>query len=99
MYALRTIAARRAPFAAVSQRAAFSSSRVLLAGKESKLRMSTTARCLRGRANKPDTEGRADEAEELKQKQLNNQKEGKGKWEEGLASDSESIVRINPALV
>ena len=34
------------------------------------------------------------EAEELKQKQLKNQKEGKGKWEEGLASDSESIVRI-----
>ena len=43
---------------------------------------------------RPDTEGRANEAEELKQKQLKNQKEGKGKWEEGLASDSESIVRI-----
>lgn len=42
----------------------------------------------------PDTEGRADEAEQLKQQQLKNQKEGKGKWEEGLASDSESIVRI-----
>ena len=41
---------------------------------------------------RPDTEGRANEAEELKQKQLRNQKEGKGKWEEGLASDSESAV-------
>lgn len=42
-----------------------------------------------------DTEGRADEAEQLKQEQLKNQKEGKGKWEEGLASDSESIVRVS----
>ena len=40
-----------------------------------------------------DTEGRADEVEEIKQAQLKKQKEGKGEWEEGLASDSESIVR------
>lgn len=43
---------------------------------------------------RPDTEGRANEAEELKQEQLKKQKDGKGHWEEGLASDSESIVRI-----
>jgi len=50
---------------------------------------------LRGRTlTRPDTEGRADEAEKLKDQQLKNQKDGKGKWEEGLASDSESIVRI-----
>lgn len=50
---------------------------------------------LRGRRlTQPDSEGRADEAEKLKQQQLKNQKEGKGKWEEGLASDSESIVRV-----
>lgn len=46
-----------------------------------------------------DTEGRADEAEKLKQKQLKNQKEGKGQWEEGLASDSESIVRISCVIL
>lgn len=40
-----------------------------------------------------DTEGRADEVEDIKQAQLKKQKEGKGEWEEGLASDSESIVR------
>jgi hypothetical protein len=39
-----------------------------------------------------DTEGRADEVEELKQDQAKKQKEGKGHWEDGLASDSESIV-------
>lgn len=39
-----------------------------------------------------DTEGRADEVEEIKQAQLKKQKEGKGEWEEGLASESESIV-------
>jgi hypothetical protein len=42
-----------------------------------------------------DTEGRGKETEELKQEQLKKQKEGKGHWEEGLASDSESIVRIS----
>ena len=39
-----------------------------------------------------DTEGRAEEVEEMKQAQLKKQKEGKGQWEDGLASDSESIV-------
>jgi hypothetical protein len=40
-----------------------------------------------------DTEGRADEVEDLKQAHLKKQQEGKGHWEDGLASDSESIVR------
>ncbi|KAJ4336507.1 hypothetical protein N0V87_005371 [Didymella glomerata] len=81
MNSVRSIAARRAPFVSVGtvQRAAFSQSIARCAGKESKLH----------------TEGRADEAEELKQKQLKNQKDGKGKWEEGLASDSESIVKAD----
>ncbi|KAG9199782.1 hypothetical protein G6514_007895 [Epicoccum nigrum] len=80
MYSTRCIA-RRAPFASIAsvQRAAFSQSIARSAGKESKLH----------------TEGRANEAEELKQQQLKNQKEGKGKWEEGLASDSESIVKAD----
>ncbi|KAH6615045.1 hypothetical protein C7974DRAFT_379928 [Boeremia exigua] len=80
MYSIRSIA-RRAPFVSAGhvQRAAFSQSIARSAGKESKLH----------------TEGRADEAEQLKQQQLKNQKEGKGKWEEGLASDSESIVKAD----
>ncbi|KAJ4404894.1 hypothetical protein N0V91_005630 [Didymella pomorum] len=81
MNSVRSIVARRAPFVSVGtvQRAAFSQSIARCVGKETKLH----------------TEGRADEAEELKQKQLKNQKEGKGKWEEGLASDSESIVKAD----
>ena len=39
-----------------------------------------------------DNEGRADEVERKKQDLLKKQKEGKADWEEGLASDSESIV-------
>lgn len=35
-----------------------------------------------------------EEAEQLKQQQLKEQKEGKGKWHEGLASDSESAVSL-----
>ncbi|KAJ4332005.1 hypothetical protein N0V95_009762 [Ascochyta clinopodiicola] len=81
MFSVRSIAARRAPFVSVGtfQRAAFSQSIVRCAGKETKLH----------------TEGRADEAEALKQKQLKNQKEGKQHWEEGLASDSESIIKAD----
>jgi hypothetical protein len=45
-----------------------------------------------------DTEGRAEEVEEIKQAQLKKQKEGKGHWEDGLASDSESIVGLPSAL-
>jgi hypothetical protein len=54
-----------------------------------------TSNSLRGRVTNTaiDTEGRANEAEELKQEQLKKQKEGNQHWEEGLASDSESIVR------
>jgi hypothetical protein len=75
----RSIATRRAPFlsSGIAQRAAFSQSIVRCAGKESKLH----------------TEGRSDEAEALKQDQLQKQKQGKQHWEEGLASDSESIVK------
>ncbi|KAF1924439.1 uncharacterized protein M421DRAFT_278862 [Didymella exigua CBS 183.55] len=81
MYSVRSIVARRAPFVSVGtvQRAAFSQSIARSVGKESKLH----------------TEGRADEAEQLKQQQLKNQKDGKGKWEEGLASDSESIIKAD----
>lgn len=41
-----------------------------------------------------DDEGRAAEVEKTKADQLKKQKEGKGHWEEGLASDSESIVSV-----
>lgn len=40
-------------------------------------------------------EGRADEVQKAKDDQLSKQKEGKGHWEEGLASDSESIVKAD----
>lgn len=40
----------------------------------------------------PDSEGRAEEVEKKKAENLSKQKEGKGHWEEGLASDSESAV-------
>ena len=36
-----------------------------------------------------------EQAEQLKQQQLKEQKEGKGKWHEGLASDSESAVSLD----
>ncbi|KAJ4296452.1 hypothetical protein N0V90_006497 [Kalmusia sp. IMI 367209] len=42
-----------------------------------------------------DDEGRADEVQKKKDEQLSKQKEGKGHWEEGLASDSESIVKAD----
>jgi len=42
-----------------------------------------------------DNEGRAEEVEKKKQEHLNKQKEGKGHWEEQLASDSESAVRLS----
>jgi hypothetical protein len=43
-----------------------------------------------------DTDGRSEEIEKEKQESLKQQKEGKGNWKEGLASDSESIVRLPP---
>jgi hypothetical protein len=58
------------------QRAAFSQSIARTAGKESTLH----------------SENRAEEVEKKKQEQLNKQKQGKGAWEEQLASDSESAV-------
>ncbi|CAO2650641.1 Nn.00g019330.m01.CDS01 [Neocucurbitaria sp. VM-36] len=66
---------------AFTQRAAFSQSIARTAGKESALH----------------SEGRADEVEKKKQDQLSKQKDGKGHWEEGLASDSESIVKADRA--
>ena len=42
-----------------------------------------------------DNEGRAEEVDKKKQEHLNKQKEGKGHWEEQLASDSESAVRLS----
>jgi hypothetical protein len=42
-----------------------------------------------------DSEGRSEEVEKKKQEQLQKQKEGKGHWEEGLASDSESAVCLH----
>ena len=41
-----------------------------------------------------DSENRADEVEKKKAEQLQKQKDGKGHWEEQLASDSESAVRF-----
>jgi hypothetical protein len=41
-----------------------------------------------------DEEGRAEEAERIKNEQIQKQKEGKGEWHEGIASDSESIVSL-----
>jgi hypothetical protein len=46
--------------------------------------------------DKTDSENRGEEVEKKKQEQLQKQKEGKGHWEEQLASDSESIVRQYP---
>jgi hypothetical protein len=40
-----------------------------------------------------------EEAEALKQQQLKEQKDGKGKWHEGLASDSESAVSLAGSFV
>jgi hypothetical protein len=39
-----------------------------------------------------DEEGRAEKAEQIKNEQIQKQKNGKGEWHEGIASDSESIV-------
>jgi hypothetical protein len=45
-------------------------------------------------ANAPtDTDNRAEEVDKKKHEQLQKQKDGKGHWEEQLASDSESAVR------
>ncbi|KAF2833023.1 hypothetical protein CC86DRAFT_376265 [Ophiobolus disseminans] len=62
-----------------TQRAAFSQSIVRCAGKESALH----------------SEGRAEEIEKKKQENLQKQKDGKGHWEEQLASDSESAVKAD----
>ncbi|KAF1968360.1 hypothetical protein BU23DRAFT_558591 [Bimuria novae-zelandiae CBS 107.79] len=82
MSAIRGLAARHTPFA-FSQRmtasAGFHRSALRAAGKESHLH----------------DEGRADEVGKAKDEQLKKVQEGKGHWEEGLASDSESIVKAD----
>ncbi|KAF2032032.1 hypothetical protein EK21DRAFT_99350 [Setomelanomma holmii] len=62
-----------------TQRAAFSQSIARASGKESALH----------------SEGRSEEVEQKKQENLQKQKEGKGHWEEGLASDSESAIKAD----
>ncbi|KAF2639792.1 hypothetical protein P280DRAFT_519180 [Massarina eburnea CBS 473.64] len=81
MSAFRALAARRTPLASygLAQRSGFHSSIVRASGKESTLH----------------NEGRAEEVEDKKQDALKKQKDGKGHWEEGLASDSESIVKAD----
>ncbi|OAL50478.1 hypothetical protein IQ07DRAFT_643739 [Pyrenochaeta sp. DS3sAY3a] len=63
------------------QRAAFSQSIARASGKESTLH----------------SENRAQDVEAKKAEQLRKQKEGKGHWEESLASDSESIIKADRA--
>ncbi|KAF2856019.1 hypothetical protein T440DRAFT_463360 [Plenodomus tracheiphilus IPT5] len=63
----------------IVQRAAFSQSITRAAGKESALH----------------SEGRAEEIETKKQEQLQKQKDGKGHWEEQLASDGEAAVKAD----
>lgn len=65
----------------IVQRAAFSQSITRGAGKESALH----------------NEGRADEVEQKKKELLQKQKEGKGHWEEELASDGEAAVKADRA--
>ncbi|KAI9667424.1 MAG: hypothetical protein M1821_000239 [Bathelium mastoideum] len=67
------------PFASSSPLRSYHVSAVRLAGKESALH----------------DEARPEKAEHYKQKHLQQQKEGKGKWEDELASDSESIVKAD----
>ncbi|KAH0151958.1 hypothetical protein KCU67_g10032, partial [Aureobasidium melanogenum] len=42
-----------------------------------------------------DQEGRAEEADRIKNEQIEKQKQGKGHWHEEIASDSESIVKAD----
>jgi len=80
MSALRTLAARRT-FTSIhiAQRAGIHSSIARRAGKESAL----------------GHEGRAEEIEKEKKDSLEKQKSGKGHWKDGLASDSESIIKAD----
>ncbi|KAL1587574.1 hypothetical protein WHR41_03799 [Cladosporium halotolerans] len=55
----------------------------------------TSAARAAGKESTLHNEGRPDEAEALKQQQLREQKQGQGKWHEGLASDSESAVKAD----
>lgn len=44
-------------------------------------------------------ESRKEEIERTNQEQLREQREGKGEWKQGLASESESVVSANIDLV
>ncbi|GAB7338731.1 hypothetical protein MBLNU457_5445t1 [Dothideomycetes sp. NU457] len=57
----------------------FRTASVLNAGKESTL----------------GQDGRAEEADRIKNEQVQKQREGKGHWHEEIASDSESIVKAD----
>lgn len=104
MSALRALASRSTPRAsfAIAQRAGLHHSIVRASGKETHLRKrpqfcgiptGTEPRLLNSDTKTSvDHEGRAEEVEQKKQDLLRKQKDGVGHWEEGLASDSESIV-------
>ncbi|KAF2706760.1 hypothetical protein K504DRAFT_66081 [Pleomassaria siparia CBS 279.74] len=81
MPAFRSLAACRNPATSfhITQRAGIHSSIARFAGKESAL----------------GQEGREHEIQQEKEDSLKKQKEGKGQWKDGLASDSESIVKAD----
>ncbi|KAF2796234.1 hypothetical protein K505DRAFT_238244 [Melanomma pulvis-pyrius CBS 109.77] len=82
MSALRTLAARRTPLISspIVQRAGLHQTiATRYAGKESALGI----------------DGRAEEIQREKEDSLSKQKDGKGIWKDGLASDSESIVKAD----
>ncbi|KAG9624018.1 hypothetical protein KCU95_g14524, partial [Aureobasidium melanogenum] len=60
------------------------------------IRSFQTAPVLRvGKESTLHNEGRAEEADKIKNEQIEKQKQGKGHWHEEIASDSESIVKAD----
>ncbi|KAK6008535.1 hypothetical protein QM012_000438 [Aureobasidium pullulans] len=60
------------------------------------IRSFQTAPALRvGKESALHQEGRAEEADKIKNEQIEKQKQGKGHWHEEIASDSESIVKAD----
>ncbi|KAI5249446.1 hypothetical protein E4T47_03920 [Aureobasidium subglaciale] len=60
------------------------------------IRSFQTAPILRvGKESALNQDGRAEEAERVKNEQIQKQKQGKGEWHEEIASDSESIVKAD----
>ncbi|CAD0086395.1 unnamed protein product, partial [Aureobasidium vineae] len=72
----------------------FQTAPVLRVGKESALIFIGTGMA-QNNAWHISSEGRADEAERIKNEQIEKQKQGKGEWHEEIASDSESIVKAD----